>query len=53
MSCYMCCNRYSLTEGDYDGAGDAIGHHHGEDVHHPGVRCPKLKLIGLVLGRES
>lgn len=37
------------TEGDDDGTGYAVGHHHREDVHHPGVRCSKLELVGLVL----
>lgn len=38
-----------LTEGHDDGAGDAVGHHHCEDVHHPGIRCSELKLVGLML----
>lgn len=38
-----------LTERDDDWAGDAVGHDHGEDTHHPGVGCPELELIGLVL----
>lgn len=38
-----------LTKRDNDGAGDAVRHDHREDAHHPGVSCPKLELIGLVL----
>lgn len=43
----------ALTEGYNDGAGDAVGHDHSEDVHHPGVRCSELELIGLVLQRVT
>lgn len=38
-----------LTEGDDDWAGDAVGHDHSEDTHHPGIGCSELELIGLVL----
>lgn len=38
-----------LTKRDDDWAGDAVGHNHGEDTHHPGISCPELELIGLVL----
>jgi len=38
-----------LTEGHDDGAGDAVGHHHREDVHHPGVGGSELELVGLML----
>ena len=39
----------ALTERDDDGAGDAVGHDHGEDAHHPGVGSTELELKGLVL----
>ena len=42
-----------LTKGDNDGAGDAVGHYYSEDAHHPGIGCPELKLIGLVLYRHN
>jgi len=42
-----------VTEGHDDGAGDAVGHHHREDVHHPGVRRSELKLVGLMLRDEK
>lgn len=42
-------SRGALTEGDDDGARDAVRHHHGEDVHDPGVRGSKLELVGLML----
>lgn len=42
-----------LTEGDDDGASDTVGHHHGEDIHHPGVRGSELELIGLMLKEQE
>lgn len=42
-----------LTKRNDDWAGDAVGHNHGEDTHHPGVCCPELELIGLVLWRHN
>lgn len=42
-----------LTERDNDGAGDAVRHHHAEDVHHPRVLAPVLEVHGLVLGRKA
>lgn len=39
----------SLTKGDDDGAGDAVGHDDGEDAAGPGVLQPKLELVGLAL----
>lgn len=47
------CVSQKRTEGDDDGAGDAVGHHHREDVHHPGVRGSELELVGLVLRRAD
>lgn len=41
------------TEGDDDGAGDAVGHHHREDIHHPGVRGSELEFVGLMLRRSD
>ena len=43
----------ALTKRDDDWAGDAVGHNHSEDTHHPGISCPKLELIGLVLPRHN
>lgn len=43
----------SLTKGDNDGAGDAVGHDHSEYTHHPRISSPKLELVGLVLQGRS
>lgn len=40
------------TEGHDDGAGDTVGHDHGENVHQPGIGRPELELIGLMLETE-
>lgn len=45
--------RGRLTERDDDRAGDAVGDHHAEDVHHPGVLAPVLEVDGLALGRGA
>lgn len=42
-------NPAELTKRDNDWAGDAVGHNHGENAHHPGISCPELELVGLVL----
>lgn len=42
-----------LTKRDNNGAGDTVGHNNSEDAHHPGISCPKLELIGLVLQRHK
>lgn len=42
-----------LTERSNDGAGDAVGHHHTEDIHHPRVLAPELEVHGLVLGQKA
>lgn len=42
-----------LTERDNNGASDTVGHNNSEDTHHPGISCPKLELIGLVLQRHK
>ena len=42
-----------LTERDDDGAGDAVGHDHREDAHHPGVGRTELELKGLVLWTQA
>lgn len=42
-----------LTKRDNNGAGDTVGHNNSEDTHHPGVSCPKLELIGLVLQKHN
>lgn len=42
-----------LTKRDDDGAGDAVRHHHAEDVQHPRVLPPVLEIRGLVLGQKA
>lgn len=42
-----------LTERNDDWTGDAVGHDYSEDVHQPGIRCPELELICLMLCSKS
>lgn len=51
--CQISSDAVKLTEGDNNGAGDTVRHNNSEDTHHPGIRCPKLELIGLVLQRHN
>lgn len=41
-----------LTERNDDRTGDAVGHDYSKDVHQPGIRCPELELIRLMLCRK-
>lgn len=42
-----------LTERNDDRTGDAVGHDYSEDVHQPGICCPELELIRLILCSKS
>lgn len=42
-----------LTKRNDDRTGDAVGHDHSEDVHHPGICCPELELVRLILCSKS
>jgi len=39
----------SLTKWYNNWTGDAVGHDHSENVHHPGISSSKLELISLML----
>lgn len=41
-----------LTKRDNDWAGDAVGHYHSEDTHHPGIGGSELELVRLVLNNN-